>query len=208
MVRLTAAGASGSFWPSWRGRWLIRRSCCSSRTGGCAVGACRSPVHIAAVRRRQRVVRLPKRLRAEASGQRCPCSASRSPTRRRFFSMTSRSGTGSPIETTGSSHETSRWDEVPAGRHRLMVVAVNQWGPNALSVACDAIPELSTAAGWEGTELESGWKPVVSVDDRPLTEVARKFPIVAGCPGAALASRSRRGVDRRHRQHGDWSPAG
>jgi hypothetical protein len=66
--------------------------------------------------------------------------------------------------------------DIAPGRHRLIIVAVNQWGANALSVECDSLPELSTAAGWEGTELKTGWKPVVSVDERPLTEVASKFP--------------------------------
>jgi len=66
--------------------------------------------------------------------------------------------------------------ELPAGRNVLVVVAVNQWGSNAISIACDALPELSTASAWEGNELQTGWKPVVRADDRPLTEVAKKFP--------------------------------
>ena len=66
--------------------------------------------------------------------------------------------------------------EVTAGRHELMVRTVNHWGPNAISVQCESLPELSTATGWEGAELTSAWKPVVSVEERPQTEVSRAFP--------------------------------
>jgi hypothetical protein len=66
--------------------------------------------------------------------------------------------------------------EIPVGPHELVLLTVNHWGPNAISVECESLPELSTVAGWEGTELKRGWRPVVSVEERPLEETARGFP--------------------------------
>lgn len=62
-----------------------------------------------------------------------------------------------------------------AGPHELIVVSLNERGPNAISVACESLP-LSTAAGWEGTELESRWKPAVRVEERPSSDTASRFP--------------------------------